>query len=166
MFGYTYPHVLLGGKNRFLNRFFPLQNRQHSTLPLLKNKQFQQNQLPKPIWADAALKDLDSDKVSASKSKDKPNKCPKYFSKIRRLQSTSHNTLHLPSKTKDLSLLTQFLEKSASRRCSWCNSQLLIPKFRRAADQTVFIPSPTTCGENRLRSILALRGDCLMLVQT
>ena len=33
-----HPHVLLGGKHRFLNRCVPLQNRQKSTLPWFKNQ--------------------------------------------------------------------------------------------------------------------------------
>ena len=86
-------------------------------------------------------------------------KMPQTLFKIRRPQSTSHQTLHKPFKIKDLSLLTHLAGKSASRRFSWCNSQLLTPKFRRATDQTMFIPSPTTRRTNRLRSILALRGD-------
>ena len=41
----------------------------------------------------------------------------------------------------DLGLLTYISKKSASRRFSWCNSQLLTPSGRRAMKDTVFIPS-------------------------
>ena len=76
-----------------------------------------------------------------------------------RPQSTSDGTLHKPAFFKDLGLLTNIFGKSVSRRFSWCNSQLLTPSGRRAMKETVFVPSPATPGENRLRSILALRGD-------
>ena len=80
------------------------------------------------------------------------------------LHPTSPRPLHKPFKIKDLGLLNHMARKSVSRRCSWCNSQLLTPSGRRAMKETVlketvFIPSPATPGENRLRSILALRGD-------
>ena len=49
--------------------------------------------------------------------------------------------------------------KSAMGRFFWCIPQLLNPSERRGMRETVFIPSQATRGENRLRSILALRGD-------
>ena len=78
---------------------------------------------------------------------------------INRPQSTSPQTLLKPFKIKDLSLLTHLYMKSALRRCSWCNSQLLTPWFRRATKQKVFIPSPATPGKNRLRWFSTQRGD-------
>ena len=80
---------------------------------------------------------------------------------LNRPQPTSPGPLHLPFKIKDLGLLTYISRKSVSRRFSRCNSQLLTPSGRRAMKETMFIPSRATRGENRLRSILALRGDCL-----
>ena len=54
---------------------------------------------------------------------------------------------------KDLSLLTHIFRKSAKRRFSWCNSQLLHPSGRRAMRETLFALPPVTPGENRLRSL-------------
>ena len=76
-----------------------------------------------------------------------------------RLQSTSDGNLHKPFKIKDLGLLTYISRKSASRRFSWCNSQLLTTSGSRAMKETLFVPYPTTPGNNRLRSFLALHGD-------
>ena len=50
---------------------------QNSTLPRPKTPPFQQNQLLKPIWSDRALKDINSDKVSASNSKITSKNAPK-----------------------------------------------------------------------------------------
>ena len=87
-----------------------------------------------------------------------PN-APATFSRPRPTSPDLTRTLHLSFKIKDLGSLTYISRKSVSRRFSWCNSQLLTPSGRRAMKETVFIPSRATRGENRLRSILATRGD-------
>ena len=60
------------------------------------------------IFRSGMNKNLDSDKVSASNSKITSKKGPKNYPKIRRPQSTSHETLLKPFKIKDLGLLTHF----------------------------------------------------------
>ena len=51
------------------------------------------------MWSDRALKDLNSGKISASKSIIMSKQCPKYFSNFRRLQSTSPYLTENPSLT-------------------------------------------------------------------
>ena len=53
--------------------------------------------------------------------------------------STSHQTLHLPFKIKELGLLTHIFVKSATRRFLWCNSHLLIPKLGYKHGQFTFL---------------------------
>ena len=101
--GILNPLVLLGGNIDFSSRCYPLQIVIVSIRPFHGSKTILFiNQLPKPIWADAALQDLDSDKLSAFRSKLKPPKCPTYCLKIRRHQSTSHNTFIHHSKLRML----------------------------------------------------------------
>ena len=53
--------------------------------------------------------------------------------------STSHLTLHLPFKIKELGLLTFIFVRSATRRFLWCNSHLLIPKLRYKNGRFTFL---------------------------
>ena len=91
-----------------------------------------------------------SGNVRASKSIRMSRTCPKHSRDFSRPYPTSPGPLHKPFKIKDLGLLTYISRKSASRRFSWCNSQLLTPSGRRAMKETVFVPYPTTPGKNRL----------------
>ena len=67
---------------------------------------------------------------------------PKMHQKLSQIWSTSidlHPSLHKPFKIKELGLLTHIAGKSASRRFSCCNSQLLIPKISQEKGQFTFL---------------------------
>ena len=68
-----------------------------------------------------------------------------------RPQSTSDGTLHKPFKIKDLGILTYISRKSASRRFSWCNSQLLTPEMSQENGRLTFLLGETSSRKNRLR---------------
>ena len=64
----------------------------------------------------------------------RPKNAPNTFAisvDLDRPQPTSDRTRHKPFKSNELGLLTYISRKSASRRFSWCNSQLLFPSGRR-----------------------------------
>ena len=62
-----------------------------------------------------------------------------------------HPSIHKPVKIKELGLLTNIFVKSASRRFSWCNSQLLIPKVSYENGWFMFLLGKAFSGTHRLK---------------
>ena len=139
----NHPHVLLGGKHRFLNRFFRYKIVKHRPFPGPKINFFYK------IGSRNEYRSIEHKNISVLTTSELPNpsgrpkKAPNTFAisvDLGRLQSTSAGPLHKQFKIKYLGLLTYVSAKSLSRRFSLCNSQRPTPSGRRAMKETVFVP--------------------------
>ena len=99
------------------------------------------NQTPRPIPCDRAHQNLQFHPIPSFQIPLDVQTMTSFLSRPRSTTIDLRQNPQTPSNITDLSLLTYILGKSAKRRFSWCNSQLLSPSGRRDMNETVFPPT-------------------------